>query len=348
MKNVCIVGYGAIGPIHAAAVSSCPDAQLYAVCDNNFERAEKCREKYGAAVYTDFNEMLKDKCIDSVHICTPHYLHAEMTEKAIKADKEVVLEKPATISSEEFDRLLSIKTDRKICVMLQNRTNKSLERLHNIVVNNTTDGKILGICGFLTWQRTPEYYASDEWRGKWATEGGGLLINQAVHTLDIISWLGGGASSIKGSISTKKLADCIEVEDTADALIYLNNGVSGMFYGTNCYSSNSPMRIEVSYEKALYRYADERLYKITESSAEVIADDKNNSTGRRYWGSGHSNVINNFYSSLSGKGGSFTTLEDAENAMRLLFAFYESARHNGIEIKLSNCKTVVLQLNHHR
>lgn len=334
LKNVCIVGYGAIGPVHAAAVSNCPDAQLYAVCDTNLKRAEKCYEEYNAVIYTDFDEMLKDKTIESVHICTPHYLHAEMAEKAIKAGKDVVLEKPVAIKREEFDRLMSISTDRKICVMLQNRTNISVQRLYDIVSNNTQDGKILGICGFLTWQRTPEYYMADQWRGKWATEGGGLLINQAVHTLDIISWLGGGASSVKGSISTKKLSDCIEVEDTADAVIALNNGVSGIFYGTNCYSTNSPMKIEVSYEKALYRYADERLYKITDNKAEVIEDDNNNPVGKRYWGCGHSNVINSFYSSLAGKGGSYTTIKDAENAMRLLFAFYESAKNNGNEIKL--------------
>ena len=334
LKNVCIVGYGAIGPIHAAAVSKCPDAQLYAVCDTNLKRAEKCHEEYRATIYSDFDEVLKDESIDSVHICTPHYLHAEMVEKAINAGKDVVIEKPVAIKREELDRLMSISTDRKICVMLQNRTNISVQRLYDMVSNNTQDGKILGICGLLTWQRTPEYYMADEWHGKWATEGGGLLINQAVHTLDIISWLGNGANSVKGSISTKKLSDCIEVEDTADALIALNKGVLGIFYGTNCYSANSPMNIEVSYEKAIYRYADERLYKITDNKAEVIEDDNNNPVGKRYWGCGHSNVINSFYSSLAGKGGNYTTIKDAENTMRLLFAFYESAKNNGNEIKL--------------
>lgn len=332
MKNACVVGYGAVGPIHASALDKSPDARLYAICDINPEKLKST--EYDVVKYTNFEQVLNDKSINVIHICTPHYLHKDMAVKALAAGKDIVLEKPVTMTESELDELLNFKTDRKICVMLQNRTNKCLERLYDIVKNDKAAGKMLGICGFLTWQRTPEYYSSDGWRGKWSTEGGGLLINQAVHTLDIINWLGGGAKSIHASISTKKLSQYIEVEDTADALISLKNGTSAMFYATNCYSTNSPMRIEVKFENVLYRYADERLYKITDDNIEIIEDDKNNPLGKRYWGSGHANVINNFYSFLSGKGGNYTDLKDSASTMRLLFAFYKSAKENGKEIAI--------------
>lgn len=328
MKNVCIVGYGAIGPIHAHAVGKCPNARLYAVCDINKERAEKCQKEYGVKAYTDFDEMLTDKEIDTVHICTPHYLHFEMAIKALSADKDIVLEKPVTMLPAELEKLMSFKTDRKICVMLQNRTNNCAKKLYEIINKTQPDGKVLSLCAFLTWCRTPEYYKSDEWRGKLSTEGGGLLINQAIHTLDFVGWFGGGIKSVMGSISTKKLNGCIEVEDTADALIELTNGNTAVFYATNGYSQSSAPRIEIQCENALYRYADERLYRITEDDVQIIETDIYMENGKRYWGSGHRNVINAFYSSLCGENAVYTDLQGAKNTMDALFAFYESAKTN--------------------
>ena len=114
MKNVCIVGYGAIGPTHAAAVSKTESARLYAVCEIDPERREKCiAEHSGVVAYSDFDEMLADKMIDSVHICTPHYLHFEMAKKALAAGKQVVCEKPVTMTEEEYDELCRLDTDER-------------------------------------------------------------------------------------------------------------------------------------------------------------------------------------------------------------------------------------------
>ena len=328
MKNVCIVGYGAIGPVHARAVEKCPNAKLYAVCDINSERAEKCRSEYSVKAFTDFDTMLTDSNIDTVHICTPHYLHCEMAIKALASGRDTVLEKPVAMTKSELDKLLAFKTDRKLCVMLQNRTNKCAEKLYEIVNETQPDGNIISMCAFLTWCRTEDYYKSDSWRGKLKTEGGGLLINQAVHTLDLVGWLGGGIKSIFGSVSTKKLGGCIEVEDTADALIELNNGCSANFYAANTYTLNPAPRIEVQCENALYRYADERLYRITDNDVQIIENDMYTENGKRYWGCGHEKVINAFYSSLCGSKAEYTDLTGAKNTMDALFAFYESAKLN--------------------
>lgn len=102
MKNVCIVGYGAIGPIHGMALEQTKQARLYGVCDIDPERRRLCREKYGAVEYADFDAVLADRAVDSVHICTPHWLHYEMIQKALAAGKDVVAEKPVTRTRQEW------------------------------------------------------------------------------------------------------------------------------------------------------------------------------------------------------------------------------------------------------
>ena len=134
MKNACIVGYGAIGPVHADAITNTDCANLYAVCDINADKAKLCTDKYGCKAYCDFDEMLKDEDIDVVHICTPHYLHKDMTISALAAGKDVVLEKPVAMNRAEFRELMdyveSNGKDKNLCIMLQNRTtlNKVIEK----------------------------------------------------------------------------------------------------------------------------------------------------------------------------------------------------------------------------
>lgn len=333
MLNACIVGYGAIGPIHARAIEECDNARLYAVCDNSPQKTEKCFEEYKpVCTYNDFDEMLKDKNIDVVHVCTPHYLHAQMTEKAINAGKYVVLEKPVSINQKELHRLLALNSGDRICVMLQNRTNRCVQKLKDIISNDTSIGELLASCAFITWSRTKEYYLQDSWRGKWATEGGALMINQAVHTLDLLVWLSGGVKSIKASISTKALNDVIETEDTADALLKLKNGRNALFYGSNAYSGFAPVRIEFTFEKAVFRYADERLYKIDENGVEVIENDNTHAPGKHDWGGGHVTVINDFYNHILDNNKEFISLTDAAHTMEVLFSLYESAKNNSQEI----------------
>lgn len=327
MKKGCVVGFGAVGPVHAEALAK--TGRLGGICDNQPERLRR-GEKYGVSLYSDFDEMLADTGIDAVHICTPHYLHTPMLAAALEAGKDVVLEKPVSVSVQELDAALEAekKSDKRVCVMLQNRTNASVVRLRQ-AAESREFGKIIGINAFVTWHRDREYYESDAWRGKWETEGGGLLINQAIHTLDLISYIGGRIKTVRGSISTKLLGDCIEAEDTADALFIHENGVRTCFYGTNNFPLNPPASLEVHFENAVLRYADKMLIKICSGTAEVIEKDDTAAAGKDYWGSGHERVINSFYSLLETGTGEYIGLNDAEHAMRTLFAFYESARNSG-------------------
>ena len=326
MKNACIVGYGAIGPVHADAIAQVECATLYAVCDTNPDKAKLCTDQYGCVAYSDFAEMLKDDNIDVVHVCTPHYLHKDMTIAALKAGKDVVLEKPVAMNREEFRELMDyVEANGKrdnLCIMLQNRTNACVVKMMDILKNDDTTGDLKGIIANLAWHRDEEYYAQDEWRGNWKYEGGGLLINQAVHLLDLMTYFGGDIKSVKSNISHWYVKN-IEVEDNANALIGFTSGINGVFSATNCHSTDAPFYLELQFENLTLRYADGVVYKICGDDIDIIERDKKAHIGKAYWGSGHQRVIDSFYRALHGEDGHFTDIYGASNAMHLVYAMYE-------------------------
>ena len=321
MKNVCIVGYGLVGPIHAAAVNKTESARVYAVCDIDPERSAACAKTYGAVEYSDFDEMLRDERIDSVHICTPHYLHFEMAKKALAAGKQVVCEKPVTMTEDEFLELCELDTERKVAVVFQNRYNPSIEAFKSIVESGEM-GKVKAAKAIVTWWRGAEYYAHDAWRGKWDTEGGGVLINQTIHTLDYFCYLIGKVSSVKAQMMNFSIPE-IEVEDTMTASLSLECGARGIFFATNAYGDNTAPLFEIVYEKGIVRYEDGKLF----VNEKLIAEDSKPQIGKMYWGRGHEMLFERVYDK-----GEYFSLHDVSDTMKTVFAIYKSAKNGGESI----------------
>lgn len=324
MKNACIVGLGAIGPVHAHAVSKSNAASVYSVCDIDKSRADKYAKLYKAKALYSFDDVLADKNIDVVHICTPHYMHKDMAVRALKAGKHIVLEKPAVMMPDELDELKAAYaySDKKACIMLQNRTNTAAAEMKRISETDKTLGKLLGMTGFMTWHRNDNYYASAKWRGTWQYEGGGVLINQAVHMIDLMDWLGGGISEIKADLSNK-LTSSIEVEDTAEALFRLSSGARAVFYAANTFTVDAPFRIEMFFENAILRYADNKLYKITDD-VEILSSDVQIIDGKKCWGGGHRTVIEQFYNALENGGSDYIDLSEGYHSAEVLLSMYKS------------------------
>ena len=323
--KACIVGYGAVGPVHADAVSRLENAELYAVCDINSERAALAKAKYGCRVYSDFDTMLKDGEIDVVHICTPHYLHAGMAKSALLAGKNVVLEKPVVLTLEEMDELVELAKGRKnkLCVILQNRRNASVEAAKRLTDSGEL-GALKGLIGGVYWKRDEAYYAQDAWRGRWQTEGGGAIINQSIHMLDMMIHLAGPIKTMHSAIHHWQVGG-IEVEDNAHALIDFVGGAKGIFNATNCYIGDEPYMLELEYERGRLRYADGRLYKITKDGTEILAEDEKVMIGKSYWGSGHFYLIRDFYRALAGEDAHYSSLGEAYNTMCAAFDIYREA-----------------------
>ena len=323
VMNACIVGFGSIGPIHAEALSTLENAELYAVCDVCKERADRAAETYSTKVYYDFDECIKDDNIDCIHICTPHYLHFEMITKALEAGKKVIVEKPATMKKEEMDILFSKYNVADIFPIMQNRKNDCIEKLKNIIETDQSIGELKGIKGILTWCRDADYYNSGEWRGTKKYEGGGVLINQAVHTLDLMIYIAGAVDEIKAKTSNYSLENVIEVEDTVDAFMKFKNNATGIFFATNSYSYNSSVQIEIHFENRYFKYIDGMLF----VDGDVICKDSGVYAGKSCWGSGHAKALADYY-----ENGANFNLTDVKDTMDAMFAIYKSAEKNGMSV----------------
>ncbi len=325
MKNVCIVGYGNIGPTHSRALEDVKGARLYAVCDIAQTALKKCLDRYKQVIaYDNFDRMLLDDNIDVIHICTPHYLHYGMIEKAVNAGKEVVSEKPITMNVEEFEKLLALKNANRVCAVLQNRYNSCVIQLKELIKSGKL-GEIIAIKGFVTWKRDAAYYAQKDWRGKWATEGGSALINQSLHTLDLMIYLAGNVESVQASMHNYTLRNIIETEDTVEACLQLENNVRGLFYATNTYAIDSDPEIEIVGTNAIARYA----YKKLTLNGTLVAEDALTTNGKTYWGNGHTELFKDYYENEH-----FFTPYDVKNTMHTVFAIYESAYHESMQVLL--------------
>lgn len=336
--RACIVGYGAIGPIHANAVKKSENGVIEAICDIRHSRADEGAAQMGCRAIYSFDSVLEDPSIDVVHICTPHYLHVDMACKALEAGKHVVLEKPVAITSSDLERLIASekKAKAKLCVTLQNRTTVCVRKMQEIIETDKSIGKMLGVSGFMAWKRDETYYKQDAWRGNWATEGGSLLCNQAIHLIDLMHVFAGEAKRLRSSISTKAMNGIIETEDTADVLIEFKNGTRGVFFGTNAYVASNPCVLELDFENVRFRYADQALYRIEKGlPATLIESDTTAQLGKQVWGSGHPFAVEQFYRHIIDGSENILTLESALPSARSILAMYESGKSDSAWITVS-------------
>jgi predicted dehydrogenase len=241
-----VVGCGSIGPTHCAAIQQIDDAELVAVADANTDRAEAVAKKYDVPrVYTAVDALLNDADIDAVCICTPSGKHADTGIQALRAGKHTVIEKPMDVSLEACDRLIQAEDDtkKKLTIISQHRFDAA-----TVLVKEAIDsgklGKIVLADATVKWFRTQQYYDSGDWRGTWAWDGGGALMNQGVHTVDLLQWLAGGVQSLFGQVRTAA-HERIEVEDVASATLSFTNGAIGSIIATTAAWDGFPVRIDI-------------------------------------------------------------------------------------------------------
>lgn len=323
--NCAIIGCGRIFSTHADAITKCPDATLYAVCDSDRKKAMDAAEKYSCKAYFDYKEMLRDRLIDSVHICTPNYLHAPMSIEAMYAGKHVLAEKPMAIPVSDAQQMIRVSEDtgKVLGVCFQNRYNTTSARIKELLDSGKI-GRVLGGKASVTWNRDKDYYASDEWHGTWEKEGGGVLINQAIHTLDLLQWFIGDVENIDGSIDTRLLKDVIEVEDTAEATIKFKNGATVLFYASNNYCTDAPVSIEIVCENAVMKMDEELTIKYRSGEIETIIDTDQETGEKSYWGSSHKALVEDFYRNIVNNCKISIDGEQGITALKMIQSVYKS------------------------
>ena len=231
-----IVGCGVIGDDHIQAVIKTEGIHLTAVCDANPVLLEQCCKKYNVKGYTALEDLLADDHVDVVTIATPSGTHADIGMKAARAGKHVITEKPIDITLEKADALISAcrKNGVKLSCIFQNRYNRAAVQLKRAIEDGTL-GKIHFGAGHVKWYRDAAYYRNSGWRGTWAMDGGGALINQSIHTIDLLLYLMGEVESVAGMCGAYTHPG-IEVEDTGVAILRFCSGAVGILEGTtSCY-----------------------------------------------------------------------------------------------------------------
>lgn len=336
MLKIGIIGCGRIMEMHANAISRIQDTEIVAVCDIVEERAQEASLKYGGKVYIDYQKMLDEIECDIVHLCLPHYLHSIVGIEAAKKGIHVLTEKPIDISYKRAKLLVDTCDQEgvKLGVIFQNRYRETNQQMFKMIQSNDF-GKILGARMSLTWNRTEEYYQDTKWKGYWDKEGGGVLIDQAIHTLDYINWvLGGDIESISATMDNR-FHPSIEVEDVSEGVIHYKQGYSFLFYASNYYSYDAEVLAEVQTEMATFQMVGSKLNVIS-NNGEVITTDISVSDIRdhehyekKYWGTTHFDQIKEFYDYVLNKRSDI--LVDGHEALKtqlLIEKIYESAKTN--------------------
>ncbi|MFY4773706.1 Gfo/Idh/MocA family protein [Metabacillus sp. RGM 3146] len=325
MLKVAIIGLGDISKIHLQAIQANPNAKLTAVCDVNESLKNTIPDVH---FYTDYLVMLEKEALDCVHICLPHYLHYPVTKDCVEKEVHVFQEKPIALNPEEglaLARLEADNKDVKICVCFQNRFNETFEKLQEIVKSGEY-GQVTGIKGLVTWFRSNDYYEAKPWRAQMKYAGGGVMMNQSIHTLDLMQLLGGEIKAIKGSISNLLNYD-IEVEDTASAHIQFENGASGLFFATVANSGNSSVELQVLFENGKFTIKDSILTRLNETGKkEEIIEDEMLPGPKFYYGASHAKLINQFYSCIIHNDTNYVHVGDALTSIQMIDAICQSSK----------------------
>ena len=222
-----IIGTGKVGHLHAAALLELEESEFTAVCNVNFRAAQAFAEHYGVKAYADVEEMVTAGEVQAVTICTPHPLHAEPAIKAARAGAHVIVEKPLASSLSDCDAMIEAARDArvKLAMISQRRLYAPVQRIKKAIEEGKLGQPILGTVNMFGW-RDQAYYDSNAWRGTWRGEGGGVLVNQAPHQLDLLQWFMGPIDEVFGYWANLN-HPYIEVEDTAAVVIRFKSGALG-------------------------------------------------------------------------------------------------------------------------
>jgi UDP-N-acetyl-2-amino-2-deoxyglucuronate dehydrogenase len=342
--NFGIIGAGLIADFHARAIGDMPNAKLFGCCDKIADRAKKLADKFGVRAFDDYEQMLESDEIDIVTIATPSGFHAEPTIAAAGQGKHVICEKPLEITLERIDAMVEAheKAGTRLGGIFPYRFNDMMAPLRD-AINSGRLGVITYAGIFVPWWRTNEYY-KDSWHGTWKLDGGGALMNQSIHMVDMLCDVMPPIESVQ-AFTSKLGHPQIEAEDTAVAVLRYTNGALGMIYGTTASFPGQFRRFEITGTKGtviniensitVWQFADEE-----PQDAEVL--DK---FGQIEGGGGvadpaaitHENHTRNFKAFLEAldSGQEFwIDGREARKAVEVILAIYKSAKEQK-PVKLS-------------
>ena len=326
MMKAAIIGFGTISIVHIDAIASNPGMELVAICDIKEELAAKVPA--GVKFYTDYKQMCEEVKPDVVHNLLPHYLHYPVTKELVEMGFNVFCEKPIALNSKEAEQFCQLEKDHpevKIGVCQQNRINETTEALKKII-DSGEYGKIVGIRGFVPWRRDKTYYDAQPWRGKWKYAGGGSMINQSLHTLDLLYFLGGDIARLHAVVGQTNEYPEVEVEGDIIARLEFANGANGLFFATNNNWANESVQIRVAMEKGTFHIEDNTLWKIeADGSRTVVCKSPRLECIKFYYGSSHTRLVARFYEAVRNNTDDYIHISEGAMIVRLMDSIFRSA-----------------------
>lgn len=345
-----IIGAGMISRFHAKAITDMKNGTLHSVFHPNQERAEELASAYGAKAYSKLESFLSDRELEIVTIGTPSGAHLDPSLAALYAGKHVIVEKPLEITTERIDQMMYVaaKTGKTLAAILNRRFHSGMDAFKRAVDENRF-GKLTSASAYIKWFRDQAYYDSAAWRGTKALDGGGALMNQAIHTVDGLLYLAGPAKRV--SAMTRLLAhDRIEVEDHCVALIEFENGASGVIEASTCSWSEKghPARIQLAGTEGSVFLADE-LFEVWDFKEEKPEDLSLRTTLMKGQEAGlgandpkaihtyqHQRNFEEIVTAIQEGREPSTSAQESRKAVQLIHAIYESAKHDGAWVEVSN------------
>lgn len=326
--RVGIIGCGRISVMHLIPLRTLQEVEIVACCDIKEERARETAEKYGLRAYTSYEEMIEREALDSVHLCLPHYLHTKVAIYAFEHGVNVLSEKPMDIDYESAARAVAVAKEKGVLygVIFQCRYNNAAQLVKRAVTSGRL-GKILSARSTLTWTRPDAYYAESDWKGTWDKEGGGVIIDQAIHSIDLVNWIvDSEVESVSVSMANRG-HNCVRVEDSAEGLITYRNGVRYGFFAMNNYACDEPIEIRLCCEngKVVFGY-DDAYIQYNDGTHEEAHQDESTviyEGGKDYWGFQHIRQIRQFYRACLGVEPLEISGEEALKTHRLIMDIYD-------------------------
>ncbi|MBU9710350.1 Gfo/Idh/MocA family protein [Evansella tamaricis] len=344
MINFAIIGCGRISVFHKEGILETTGAALKAVCDVDKTKAASLVEGLSSIdIYVDYKQLLEDPSIHVVNICTEHYYHSELAVAAMDAGKHVIVEKPVALSLEEADRMIEAqkKNGIKATVVFQNRYNKAVAMMRDAVEEGRL-GELSHGVGSIRWYRDQSYYGQDSWRGT-QKQKDGFLMNQTIHTIDLLTWMMGPVKKVTGQVSTKFFE--IEMENIGAATMEFENGAIGIIEGAGTvYPDDLEGRLSIFGEKGTivlggtsankietWRFSND-FQKEQIASLELLREQEENAP--TVYGFGHEKVIQDMVDAIHQNREPIISLMDGKNALEIVLAIYESAKKDGQPVYL--------------
>lgn len=327
-----ILGCGTIGDVHARAIAELPElCELAALCDVNPARAKEYAKKYNVKAYSDYSEMLRDPDIDAVSICTPSGMHADQAIAAIEAEKHVLCEKPMALTTADAERIRAAeaRSNKKLSVVFQMRYTEDIQYIKKVI----EDGMLgqLTFCDlYMKYWRDESYFKVSPWRGTFAMDGGGALMNQGIHGIDIMHYLCGAPKLLGAKVKT--LIHDIETEDTAVAAVEYPSGALGVIQASTSSNPGFDRRVEINGSRGYAVIIDAHLEKlyvdgkfIVDTVIETGAGTKSDPTKMSH--DKHTLQIKNFIRAIHGEEELISTSADGLAAVSFIEKIYETSKN---------------------